>query len=73
MRYVERTLESCASVCRSHVTILTVMQGYRFYEMCRGTVNNPGQLHTENPVKPLANEGSTNLARTHGGVLSLLH
>jgi len=69
MRYVERNLESCASVCRSHVTILTVMQGYRFYEMCRGTVNNPGQLHTENPVKSLPTEGSTNLARTHGGVL----
>jgi len=40
------------------------MQVYRFYEMCPGTVNNPGQLHTENPVKSLSNEG-----RTHGGVL----
>lgn len=69
MRYPERTLESCSSVCRSHVTILTVMQVYRFYEMCRGTVNNPGQLHTENPAKSLPNEGSKNLARAHGGAL----
>lgn len=69
MRYAERTLQSCASVCRSRVTIITVMRGYRFYEMCRRTVNNPGQLRTENPVKSLPNEGSTNLARAHGGVL----
>jgi hypothetical protein len=67
--YAERTLESCSSVCRSHVTILTVMQVSRFYEMCRRTVNNPDQLHPENPFKSLPNGGSKNLERTHGGVL----
>jgi len=68
-KYAERTLESCSSVCRSHVTILTVMQVYRFYEMCPGTVNNPGQLHPENPVNSLPDKGSKNLSRTQGCVL----
>jgi len=29
------------SICRSHVTILSTIHVYRFYEVCQGTMNNP--------------------------------
>ena len=29
------------SICKSHVTILSAIQVCRFYEMCRGIMNNP--------------------------------
>jgi len=29
------------SICRSHVTFLSAIQVYQFYEMCKGIMNNP--------------------------------
>jgi hypothetical protein len=38
---MQKNLENCSSICRSHVTILSVKQTYRCHEMCKGIMNNP--------------------------------
>jgi len=35
------TLRVPLSICRSHVTFLSAIQVYQFYEMCKGIMNNP--------------------------------
>ena len=43
MRYASKTWGFFLSIYSSHVTILSAIQVYRFYEMCQGFMNNPVQ------------------------------
>jgi hypothetical protein len=47
------------SICRSHVTILSAIKVYRFYEMCQGIVNNPFLLFKK-LVEPAWIQSSSN-------------
>jgi hypothetical protein len=49
MRYAKKTSRVSLSVCMSHVTFLSAIQEYRFYEKCQGIMNNP--VNIEMPRK----------------------
>ena len=38
---MQKNLKNCSSICRSHVTILSVIQVHRCHDICQGIKNNP--------------------------------
>jgi hypothetical protein len=48
MGYPKETWRISFSICRLQVTILSVIQVYRFYEMCQGVMDNPVRTRNEN-------------------------